>query len=167
MYRFTAALTALTFLASCGGSSSENSDPTTGDSVTDGGSTTAGGSWLVVEVVDGDTLWVQADGADRVKVRAIGYDTPEQGECGFDDATTYLANLIEGKEVTLESGGTNDVDKYGRLLRYVNVNGKDVGTTMIEAGLAIARYDGIDGYEEHPKQNEYRKLDMTVPNLCP
>lgn len=167
MNRFAAALAALTVLASCGGSSSENSGPTTGDSVTGGESAEAGDSWFVVEVVDGDTMWVQADGADRVKVRTIGYDTPEQGECGFEDATNYLTNLIEGKEVTLESGGASDVDKYGRLLRYVNVNGKDLGTTMIEAGLAIARYDGLDGYEEHPKQNDYRKLDMMVPNLCP
>ncbi len=168
MFRRTTTLVAFLLLASCAGTSTERSDSTGGDSTQKTGtSSISGDSWLVVEVVDGDTLWVQGDGADRVKVRLIGYDTPEQGECGFDDATTYLANLIEGEEVTLESGGASDADKYGRLLRYVNINGNDVGTTMIEAGLAIARYDGLDGYDEHPKQNEYRKLDMTVPNLCP
>jgi len=168
MHRFMTSLFCFLALTSCSGSSSDGSESSAvvSDLFTNSAAS-SNSSWLVVKVVDGDTLWVQGDGAEKEKIRLIGYDTPEGGECGFDDATAYLTNLVDGKSVTLESGVASDKDKYDRLLRYVSVNGKDVGTSMIEAGLAIARYDGLDGYEEHPKQNEYRKLDMTIPNLCP
>lgn len=167
MHRFMASLFFFLALTSCSGSSSDGSESSAVSDPSPNSAATGDSSWLVVKVVDGDTLWVEGDGTSKEKIRLIGYDTPEKGECGFDDATAYLTNLVDGKSVTLESGVSSDKDKYNRLLRYVSVNGKDVGTSMIEAGLAIARYDGLDGYEEHPKQNEYRKLDMTIPNLCP
>ena len=30
---------------------------------------------------------------------------------------------------------------------------------MLRNGLAVARYDGRDGYDWHPKQKKYRRLD--------
>jgi endonuclease YncB( thermonuclease family) len=42
------------------------------------------------------------------------------------------------------------VDKYGRLLRYVDLpDGTDTGLAQIAGGFAIARYDSSDGYG-HP-----------------
>lgn len=122
---------------------------------------------IVIDVVDGDTFWVELDDSTKVKVRPIGYDTPESSECGFGEATDYLTGLVFGKQVELEPGVEPDRDKYGRLLRYVLVDGTDIGTAMIGAGFAIARYDGLDGYVEHPKQNAYRELDEQIPNVCP
>src|SRR6478672_6880344 len=43
-------------------------------------------TWEVTKVVDGDTIWA-ARGAERVKVRLIGIDTPETGQCGFAEAS--------------------------------------------------------------------------------
>jgi hypothetical protein len=57
------------------------------------------------------------------------------------------------------------VDKYGRLLRYVEANGIDVNLAMIESGRAIARYDGRDGYGEHPRQAAYVAADDATPSL--
>ncbi len=52
-----------------------------------------------------------------------------------------------------------DTDKYGRLLRYVNIHGKDAGLRLIKSGLAIARYDSRDGYGAHPREDDYIAAD--------
>lgn len=106
-----------------------------------------------ISVVDGDTLET-----DLGTVRIIGIDTPERGECGYREATATIADLLSrGDEVTLERpDGQHDTDRYDRLLRYVNLDGIDIGTLQIEAGHAIARYDSTDGYPKHPQQDAYR-----------
>jgi hypothetical protein len=44
-----------------------------------------------------------------------------------------------------------------------------VDLTMIESGRAIARYDGRDGYGEHPRQAAYVAADAASPSMneCP
>jgi hypothetical protein len=37
-----------------------------------------------------------------------------------------------------------DQDRYGRLLRYVNIGNMDAGLRQIKRGFAIARYDALD-----------------------
>jgi micrococcal nuclease len=120
---------------------------------------------LTAEVVDGDTI-AMSDGS---RVRLIGIDTPENGQCGSDEASALMASLITGKDITLVVGARDDVDKYGRLLRYVEVSGVDVDLTMILSGRAIARYDGRDGYGEHPRQAAYVAADEASPSIndCP
>jgi endonuclease YncB( thermonuclease family) len=119
---------------------------------------------LTAEVVDGDTISV----SDGSTVRLIGIDTPESGECGFEEASAALVGLIDGQNVTLVPGARDDVDKYGRLLRYVEVGGVDVDLKMIESGHAIARYDGRDGYGTHPRQDAYVQADdlTASSNVC-
>ena len=58
----------------------------------------------------------------------------------------------------------DDVDKYGRLLRYVDVGGTDAGLSLIKAGLAIARYDSRDGYGAHREEDAYIAADAAAPN---
>ena len=123
--------------------------------------TTAVALLSVTSVVDGDTL----DLSDGTVIRLIGIDTPESGQCGYGDATAVMAGLVTGFDITLVSGARDDVDKYGRLLRYVEVNGTDVNLAMIESGRAIARYDGRDGYGEHPRQSAYVAADEATPSL--
>ncbi|MEY2525095.1 MAG: hypothetical protein QOJ66_3660 [Ilumatobacteraceae bacterium] len=115
----------------------------------------------VTSVVDGDTL----DLSDGTVIRLIGIDTPESGQCGYGDATAVMAGLVTGFDITLLPGARDDVDKYGRLLRYVEANGIDVNLAMIESGRAIARYDGRDGYGEHPRQAAYVAADDATPSL--
>ncbi len=100
-------------------------------------------TYVVTHVVDGDT--VDLDSGDSV--RLVGIDTPERGECGFGPAQSALKKLVLGKEVTLVESD-EDADKYGRLLRYVEVGGQDAGLRLIRKGLAIARYDSRDGYSQ-------------------
>jgi len=73
----------------------------------------------VVRVIDGDTLVARVDGEAR-RVRLIGIDTPERGECGYDAAGDRLRALVGERRVELEADPTQDrEDRYGRLLAYV------------------------------------------------
>ena len=95
----------------------------------------------VVRVTDGDTLRVRlADGSEEY-VRVLGIDTPEvheQVECGGRDASAAMAVLAPvGSTVRLVSDPTQaDRDRYGRLLRYVERGGRDVGKAQIVSGHA-------------------------------
>jgi micrococcal nuclease len=88
-------------------------------------------------VVDGDTLHVAA-GDDTVTVRLIGINTPESGECFGEEATDALAALVGTEPLRLLTD-TSDLDQFGRALRYVEVDGRDVGAALVEGGFAIAR----------------------------
>jgi len=91
----------------------------------------------VVSVIDGDTIAVTVRGVEE-RVRLIGINTPETGECYADEATRRLEDLVGGRDVLL-STDVNDRDQYGRLLRYIWIDDGFVNATMVEEGLALAR----------------------------
>lgn len=139
-------------LAGCTGTPSESSRSTALG--TAGPAPAASVSATFVSVVDGDTIKSSAG-----TVRLIGIDTPERGECGHDEATAAIERLLSpGGPVALElPAGQNDVDRHGRLVRYVTtVSGVDLGLMQLEAGNAVARYDSTDGYPAHPRESAYR-----------
>lgn len=117
--------------------------------------------WMVVAVIDGDTIDVTRDGRTET-VQLVGIDSPEQGECGHEKATTLLRNLIGSKHVTLVDAGTDDRDQFDRLLRYVAAADIDAGYEQIQAGVAIARYDSRDGYGAHTREAEYISADAAI-----
>lgn len=134
------------------------------DAVPDDPAMSAWPTDVVFHVLDGDTVDVEVHG----RVRIIGIDTPERGQCGYQNATDLMEYLVLGKEVTLVPGARDDRDRYGRLLRYIDVDGKDAGREMIGSGWAIARYDSRDGYGAHPREGDYVVLDAQVPDkTCP
>lgn len=114
----------------------------------------------VVQIIDGDTI--EVEGGQRV--RLIGIDTPERGQCGYSEAAFVLAGIIRGRPVVLVPGARDDTDRYGRLLRYVEVDGVDANLEMIRSGRAIARYDSRDGYGRHPRQDQYIEVDAATPS---
>ena len=91
--------------------------------------------FVVARVVDGDTLELN----DGSKVRLLGINTPEttRNECYSAQAKDFLKTLVEGKTVTLESD-VEDKDVYGRLLRYVSVDGVFVNLELVKAGFAVS-----------------------------
>jgi micrococcal nuclease len=92
--------------------------------------------------VDGDTIEVLIAGA-TYKVRYIGVDTPETVDprrpvgCFGREASERNRQLVEGKTVELEKD-ISETDKYGRLLRYVWVDGEMVNATLVREGYAVA-----------------------------
>ena len=118
----------------------------------------------VIRVIDGDTVVIAGD----ERVRLIGIDTPENGQCGFDEAKQALEKLLISGSATFYSGTTSDKDKYDRLLRYIEVEEIDVGLNLISNGFAIARYDSRDGYGPHDRESEYIDADenSTPATVC-
>lgn len=95
----------------------------------------------VVKVTDGDTLKVRIRGVGVRDIRIIGIDTPEVyggTECGGKDASEHMRELAPvGSTVRLISDPSQaDRDRYGRLLRYVERKGKDVGRAQVNLGQA-------------------------------
>lgn len=113
----------------------------------------------MTRVVDGDTVEL----ADGSKVRLTGIDTPERGQCGYGEATNALSQMVMGREVVLVAGARDDSDRYGRLLRYLEVDGVDANLAMIRSGWAIARYDSRDGYGRHQREDAYVAADVGTP----
>jgi micrococcal nuclease len=91
----------------------------------------------VARVVDGDTVHVNVGGRDE-KVRLIGIDTPEVGQCGAAKATALARRIAQGRAVTLVGDATQATrDRYGRLLAYVWIQkGPDLGYQQLARGYA-------------------------------
>lgn len=90
-------------------------------------------SGRVAHVVDGDTLDV---GGERVRV--LGIDAPERGECGYAPASRATAELALGRVIQLEIDETQAArDRFGRTLAYVRLpDGRDLGEVLLRRGLA-------------------------------
>ena len=76
-------------------------------------------------------------------MRLIGIDTPEvygvtSPECGGPAASRAMKRMLElGDRVKLFSDPSqSNRDQYGRLLRYVEERGRDVGKTQVAKGHA-------------------------------
>lgn len=99
---------------------------------------------LVTRVIDGDTIEVNLNGQLKT-IRLLGLDTPESVdprqpvECFGKEASNKTKSLVEGKIVRLEADQTQaNIDKYGRLLRYVFLfDGTNVNKLLIAEGYAF------------------------------
>ncbi len=101
----------------------------------------------VESVTDGDTLDLITFSGREVTVRLIGIDTPEVyggAECGGRAASAAMSLLATGA-VTVRTDPTQDrIDRYGRLLAYVNKGDLDLGRAMVARGHASAYiYDEV------------------------
>ena len=98
----------------------------------------------VARVIDGDTIQVLSDGR-QYAVRLIGADTPEtkhptEAVQRFgQEASAFTTAAFEGRTVQLETDRTGDtVDRYGRLLCYVYLDGQNFNARLISEGYAHA-----------------------------
>ena len=100
----------------------------------------------VARVVDGDTVVLTSG----VRVRLVQIDTPEAGtgECYSRAAARLLARwLPRGSTVVLEADPRLDqIDRYGRLLRYVWSGGRNLNVDLVRDGAAtVWLYHGDTG----------------------
>jgi endonuclease YncB( thermonuclease family) len=103
-----------------------------------------GGSAIVREVIDGDTVLLDHEIAGSREVRLVGLQAPKLalGRAGFrewplaKESKAALVKLVLGRTVELSFGGTR-VDRYGRLLAHLTRDdGLWVQGAMLEAGMA-------------------------------
>jgi micrococcal nuclease len=94
---------------------------------------------IVDTVIDGDTIILK----DGRTIRYLGINTPETNhptkglECFGAEATIKNNELLNEKKITLECGN-EDIDEYGRYLRYVYVNDVFINAELVEEGFAVA-----------------------------
>lgn len=93
-----------------------------------------------LRVIDGDT--VEDMGAD-ITYRLVNIDTPETGprarcaaERTLGDRATRQARTLISAADTVELRPTGRIDRYGRTIAFVLIDGRDLGETLIADGLA-------------------------------
>ena len=136
-----------------------------------GGAPTAYAASNVSKVVDGDTITM----SNGEKVRLIQIDTPELAskECYGIQAKSELSKLLnQAGEVSLTSDpNLDEVDKYGRLLRYVFIGNTNLNLKLVEIGAAAPYfYRGEKGiyaaqFLKAAQTAQKRKLGMW--GMCP
>jgi len=106
----------------------------------------------VVSVIDGDTIKIK----DNIRIRLIGINAPDKGECYYEESRQFLKEFLEGKTVNLEKD-ISGKDDYGRPLRYVILPSDDPEQDNILVNDYIVR----QGYAQaisSPPDNRYRDL---------
>jgi len=134
--------------------------------------------YLVVKVVDGDTIDANIDNQIK-RIRVIGINTPEivdprkEIECFGKEASEKAKSILLGKKVRLEKDPTQgNIDKYGRLLRYVFLeDGTDFGLLMIKEGYAYEHtynipYKYQQQYKQAQKEAEKEKKGLWADDAC-
>lgn len=98
-----------------------------------------GAERLVTRVIDGDTFVIEGG----YSIRILGINADEKGYSCYQPAKEFLESLILNKKVKLYKG-SEDKDEWCRYLRYVFVDGKNVGLELVKNGLAIAYFSHKD-----------------------
>jgi micrococcal nuclease len=88
-------------------------------------------AFSVSRVIDGDTLEL----SNGEKVRLLGVNAPEIEDYFGEDAKNFLARLVEGKAVSLETDYI-ERDEYGRKLAFLFLDGRNVNVEIVRNGLA-------------------------------
>ena len=119
---------------------------------------------VVGRIIDGDTFETE----DGERIRMLGIDTPERGDEYFDEATEHLTSLIAGKSVTLIPDNiSDDIDVFGRSLRYVFLDSLDIDKQMILDGWSGAytkyAFDKQDEYIEAEKIAKSKNIGIWQP----
>ena len=105
----------------------------------------------VVGVTDGDTISVMRDGRS-VRVRLEGIDCPERGQDFGQRAKQFTSEMAFGKDAVVD---VRDVDRYGRLVARLTVDGEDVSLALARAGLAWY-------YTKYSRDPELAEAEMTA-----
>lgn len=94
----------------------------------------------VTNVIDGDTIEMMIDGVPTT-VRLLGINAPEANECWGNEATAVLSAMVGDQQVLL-TAGVEDVDSFGRALRFVYLESAGdvvfVNSEMVSEGHAVA-----------------------------
>ena len=86
-----------------------------------------------VAVVDGDTIKALAAGNELLRVRLSWVDAPEKSQAFGQRSKQHLSELVFGREVELHTHG---LDRYGRTLAVVMLDGVDINLEQVRSGMA-------------------------------
>lgn len=86
-----------------------------------------------IGITDGDTLTLLTLENRQIKVRLAEIDTPEKRQLYGNRSKQVLSNLAFGKQARIE---VQTIDRYGRSVAHVYINGVDIGRKMVRKGSA-------------------------------
>lgn len=87
----------------------------------------------VVAVTDGDTVKVLDAGRIQHVIRLAGIDAPEKKMPFGQTSKQSLSDLVYNKQVIVEG---EKIDRYGRLVGKILVNGHDANLAQVRTGMA-------------------------------
>lgn len=111
---------------------------------------------IVDYAIDGDTI--RLPGGERV--RLIGIDSPEKGQCFYEESRQFAQELLNGKTVILEQD-ISGKDVYGRPLRYVLFPAASESQDRLLVNDALVR-QGYARAVASPPDNRYRDLFISA-----
>jgi endonuclease YncB( thermonuclease family) len=85
-----------------------------------------------IGVTDGDTVKVLTADQRLLRIRLAWIDAPEMGQAFGYRAKQAMSELVFGKEVELR---VHAIDRYGRMVCLVIVEGKEAGLELVKRGL--------------------------------
>lgn len=116
--------------------------------------TAASAEAVVRYVIDGDT--VELEGGTRVRILLV--DAPEatrSTECFGEEATRFMGELLTGRPVRL-TADVVEFDRYGRALRHLEFDGRDVAELLVDGGYACVLHIPPNG---HRRVERLRRLE--------
>lgn len=87
----------------------------------------------VVGVTDGDTITLLDASQTQYKIRLSGIDAPEKKQAFGGASKKSLSDLVYGKVVSVN---WDKLDRYGRTVGKVLVNGTDANLAQVKNGYA-------------------------------
>ncbi|SEA52096.1 thermonuclease family protein [Acidovorax soli] len=87
----------------------------------------------VVGVSDGDTVTLLTAEHRQIKIRIAGIDAPEKAQAFGQAAKKAMSACAFGKAASVE---WKKLDRYGRTIGQLSVDGVDCGLRQVELGLA-------------------------------
>ena len=110
---------------------------------------------IVTRITDGDTITIEGG----ARVRLLGINSPEKGERFYSEGKKFVEQQLLYKQIELERD-VIDKDRYGRILRYVWLDGALVNAQIVRQGLAIAQvYEPNRKYSEEITEAERMAID--------
>ena len=88
----------------------------------------------VIAVHDGDTVALQNESGQK-KIRLAGIDAPELNQPFGIESWRSLREAVIEKQVQVE---TSKIDKYGRVVGKVMLDGRDINLKQLQLGMAWA-----------------------------
>jgi len=119
-------------------------------------------------VFDGDSIEADVDGRTE-EVRLVGINAPEGDECFGDESREALIGLLGEGDLVLVPGSGDDTDRYGRLLRYVYVDGDNINGRTLASGNAVtlqSRHDYDSAFLEIGDLAASAGYGMWAPDAC-
>ena len=119
-------------------------------------------SGKVVAVFDGDTVTL-LDDLDKAKfrIRLSGIDAPEKKQTFGTAAKKHLSGLVLGKMVSVRF---KKVDRYGRIVGTIWIDGEDINRRMLRDGMAwhYSRFDKNPEYAAAERVAREKKRGLWI-----